>query len=246
MRVYHPAPDQARPVVVFYHGGGHTAGNVTVYDPICRKLASASGHIVVSVEYRLAPENPYPAALIDAYTTARGVWDALDRRQLPYKKKLTLAGDSAGGALASTVSARAQFDYALEIENQVLIYPSLDYTMCHASIEENGTDYFLTKARIAWYFDNYFQNADDRYQASPLYGHFSKKLPRTLLITAGLDPLRDEALQYLAKLKESGVPHEHLYFDDLAHAFLCLEEMVKEECSKVYETVAQFLATESA
>src|ERR1700731_986107 len=84
VRIYHPAPAEALPVIVFYHGGGGTAGSVEVYDPICRKMAAATGHIVVSVEYRLAPEDPYPAGVTDADTAARGVWTALDRRSLPY------------------------------------------------------------------------------------------------------------------------------------------------------------------
>ena len=241
VRIYHPAPDQPRPVLIFYHGGGHTVGSVQIYDPICRKLACASGQIVVSVEYRLAPENPYPCGLIDAYTAAQGVFDLLDRRKLPYKRILSIAGDSAGGALASSVSMRAQFDYSLKIANQILIYPSVDYTMRHKSIEENGANYFLTAERIAWYFDNYFQNAEDRYLASPLYGQFSARIPRTLMISAGFDPLRDEAAQYLARLEEVGIPHEHLYFDDMVHAFLFMEDMVKEECERLYKTVGRFL-----
>lgn len=241
VRIYHPQPDEERPVLVFYHGGGHAAGSVQVYDPICRKMAVASGHIIVSVEYRLAPENPYPAGLIDAYTVARGVWDALKLRNLPFKRILTIAGDSAGGALASSVSNRAQFDYSLNIANQILIYPCVDYTMSHASIEENGANYFLTKERIAWYFDNYFQNAEDRYQASPLYGQFTKRLPRTLMISAGFDPLRDEAALYLARLREAGIEHEHVYFDDMVHAFLYMEELVKEECERVYAAIGKFL-----
>jgi acetyl esterase len=241
VRIYHPAPTEARPVIVFYHGGGGTAGSVWIYDPICRKLASATGHIVVSVEYRLAPENPYPAAVVDAYTAARGVWNALDRRSLPYKRLLSLAGDSAGGALASTVSGRAQFDPSLDIANQILIYPSVDYTLRQASIVENGENCFLTRERIIWYFDNYLQHGEDRYLVSPLFQEFTTGLPRTLIVSAGFDPLRDEALAYLARLKQTGVPHQHLHFDDMVHAFLFMESLVKEECDSVYRSVANFL-----
>jgi acetyl esterase/lipase len=241
VRIYHPAPAEARPVIVFYHGGGGMAGSVSIYDPICRKLSATTGHIVVSVEYRLAPENPYPAGVIDAYAAARGVCKSLDNRRLPYTQVLSLIGDSAGGALASTVSARAQFDPSLNIANQILIYPSLDYTLRHASVVENGNDYFLTRDRLIWYFDNYFQHGEDRYLASPLFQQFFAKLPRTLIISAGFDPLRDEALEYVERLKKEGIQHQHVHLDDMVHAFLFMESMVQEECDSVYRTIANFL-----
>jgi acetyl esterase len=245
VRIYHPAPAQERPVIIYYHGGGFVGGSVSVYDPVCRKLAAVTGHIIVSVEYRLAPENPYPCGLIDAVNVACGVWDALDRRTLPYKKVLSIAGDSAGAGLASSVSSRAQFDHSLKIANQILIYPALDFTMSHPSIEENGKDRFLTRSATIWYFDNYFQRAEDRYKASPLYGDFTLCLPRTLVISTGLDPLRDEANHYVSRLRDAGVPHRHLHFDDMVHAFLNLEDLVSEECQKVYQTIAEFLNGES-
>jgi len=245
VRIYHPAPVERRPVIVFYHGGGGMAGSVWIYDPICRKLAAATGHIVVSVEYRLAPENPYPAGIIDAHTAARGVWQALDARSLPYAKSLSLAGDSAGGALASTVSARAQFDPAFNIANQILIYPCLDYTLRQPSVVENGENYFLTLERCGWYFDNYFQHGEDRYLASPLFQEFTNALPRSLIVSAGFDPLRDEALEYVSRLKETGVPHQHVHLDDMVHAFLFMESLVKEECDSLYSTIADFLNSPS-
>lgn len=241
VRIYHPAPEQARPVLVYLHGGGHMAGGVSVYDPICRRLAATTGHIVVSAEYRLAPENPYPAGLHDALTVAKGVWGALQRRGLPHQRRLTLAGDSAGGALVAGISSLAQGEAELEIAHQVLIYPSLDYTLSQPSIRENGTGYFLTESRIAWYFDNYFQHAENRREASPLYQPIGPRLPRTLLISAGFDPLRDEALAYLERLQQAGVATEHLPFDDMLHAFLNLESLVEDECAAVYQAIARFL-----
>ncbi|RXZ43799.1 alpha/beta hydrolase [Crenobacter cavernae] len=241
VRVYHPAPTEARPVIVYYHGGGHMAGSVEVYDPICRRLAAATRHTVVSVDYRLAPEHAYPAGLADADAVARDVWDALDALSLPYRRELTLAGDSAGGALAASVSARAQFDASLQVDRQVLIYPSLDYTLGQPSVDENGADYFLDKSRVAWYFDHYFQHGENRRTASPLFGEFSTGLPRTLVVTAGFDPLRDEALAYLDQLAEAGVPAEHLHFDDLIHAFLNLEALVADDCAATYAAIGRFV-----
>jgi acetyl esterase/lipase len=241
VRIYHPAPTEARAVIVFYHGGGGMAGSVSVYDPICRKLAHATGQIVVSVEYRLAPENPYPAGVVDAFNVARGVWNALDRRSLPYIQSLSLAGDSAGGALVSTISSRAQFDRSLKIDNQILIYPSLDYTLRLPSVVENGENHFLTRERIIWYFDNYFQHGEDRALVSPLSHQCTLALPRTLIVSAGFDPLRDEALEYVDRLRQAGVPHQHRHYDDMVHGFLFMESLIKQECDSVYQTIADFL-----
>lgn len=241
VRIYHPAPEQALPVMIYYHGGGHMAGSVTVYDPICRKLANATQYIVVSVDYRLAPECAYPAGVNDAYHVAKNVWSALDTRQLNYQRRLVVAGDSGGGALVASVTERAQFDASLTIEKQVMIYPSLDYTMSTNGITDNATGYLLQTAKIGWYFDNYFQHAENRYLASPLFGQFTTKLPTTLMITAEFCPLRDEGILYCDKAQSAGVEVEHLHFDDMIHTFINMEDLVKEECQQVYATIAEFL-----
>ena len=241
VRIYHPAPEQALPVIIYYHGGGHMAGSVTVYDPICRKLANATQHIVVSVDYRLAPECPYPAGVNDAYHAAKNVWSALDTRKLNYQRRLAIVGDSGGGALVASVTERAQFDFNLEIDKQVMIYPSLDYTLSSESIKENGTGYLLQTSKVSWYFDNYFQHTENRYQASPLFGAFTADLPKTLMITAEFCPLRDEGLRYCDKAITAGVDVEHLHFDDMIHTFINMEDLVKEECELVYKTIANFL-----
>jgi acetyl esterase/lipase len=241
VRIYHPDPGSRLPVLVYYHGGGHMAGSVTVYDPICRKLALASGHIVVAVEYRRAPECPYPAGVIDAYHVAKNVWSALDRRGIDYRHHLCIAGDSAGGALCATVAHMAQHDTGIDIRRQALIYPSLDYTMTSASIEANATGYLLQKEKIAWYFDNYFQHAENRKAASPLFMDFSDRLPETLVITAGFCPLRDEGVAYLKKIKSAGLRADHLHFSDMIHAFMNMENLAKEACDAAYRTIGAFL-----
>ena len=241
VRIYHPNPQRALPVLAFFHGGGHMVGSVSVYDPICRRLAAASQHVVVAADYRLAPESPYPAGLQDAAVVAKGLWQALDARGLPYARELSLAGDSAGGALTSSLSALGQYDASLRIKRQVLIYPSVDYTLSQPSVDENGEGYLLTKARVAWYFDNYFQHAENRLQASPLHGGFSRKLPATLLVSAGFDPLRDEAFLYADKLRAAEVEVEHLHLEGMVHAFLNLEAIVPEVCREVYQRIGAFL-----
>ncbi|MCP4746029.1 MAG: alpha/beta hydrolase [Desulfobacteraceae bacterium] len=241
VRIYHPAVASRLPVLVYLHGGGHMAGSISVYDPICRKMAHATKHIVVSADYRLAPECPYPAGVTDACQTVKNVWSVLDGRNLKYQPRLSIAGDSGGGALCATVAHLSQYDAGVDIKHQVLIYPSLDYTMNWKSIEENATGYLLHKDKITWYFDNYFQNAENRKAASPYHMDFTSNLPQTFVITAGLCPLRDEAFAYLVKAKAAGLRTQHLHFDDLIHAFLNLEDLIKDECNATYEEIGKFL-----
>ncbi len=241
VRIYHPRPDEALPVLVYFHGGGHMAGSVTVYDPICRKLARATDHIVVAPEYRLAPECPYPAGITDAYGVIKNLWRTLDGRGLKYSPLLSVGGDSGGGAMTATVTGKGQFDAGLSIRKQFMIYPSLDYTMSTPSIEENGKGYLLDRDKIFWYLDSYFQKGEDRKAASPLFWEFTPRLPETLMITAAFCPLRDEGIAYVQKARAAGLVVEHLHFDDMIHAFVNLEELVPDACRKMYETIGAFL-----
>lgn len=243
VRIYHPLPESRLPVLIFYHGGGHMAGSVTVYDPLCRKLALACRHIVVCPEYRLTPECPFPAGLQDAYYTARNIWPTLDSRDLKYERRLSLAGDSGGGALCATVCHLAQHDAGMDVPHQALIYPSLDYTMTAPSLDLNATGYLLEKEKIAWYFDNYFQHAENRRAASPLYMEITHRFAETLVITAEFCPLRDEGVAYVKKVRDAGGQAQHLHFDDMIHAFMNMEDLVKEACQSVYRAVGEFLST---
>lgn len=241
VRLYHPDPDTHLPILIYFHGGGGMAGSITVYDTICRKLALASHHLVVSVDYRLAPECPYPCGFNDALTVVRNIWLTLDRRNLNYTRQLSLGGDSGGGALCASVVHATQNDRAVDIRRQFLLYPSLDYTMELASIEKNGQGYLLEKNKIQWFFDNYFQNQENRREVSPLFMEFSSNLPETLVITAEFCPLRDEGFEYVNKLQQRGVDVKHLHFDDMIHAFVNMENIVKEQCSTYYREVGSFL-----
>jgi acetyl esterase/lipase len=242
VRLYHPAPEEARPLLLFLHGGGHVAGSVSVYDPICRRLAAATGHIVVAPEYRLAPENPYPAGVLDAYAVAKGTFERLQARQLPFSRRLSVVGDSAGAALTATLCARLQYEPEVPLARQVLLYPCLDYTMASPSMIENGDGYFLTRARIAWYFDQYFQRGEDRRAASPLFMPIGPGMPATLVISAGFDPLCDEAGDYVRRLQEAGVSAQWRHFPDMLHAFLNMERMAATACEQTYRCIAAFLA----
>ena len=241
VRLYHPAPEKALPVLIYCHGGGHMAGSVEVYDPICRKLALASRHIVISIDYRLAPEHPYPAGLQDASAVIWQYREILRANGLRFDDRLSVGGDSGGGAMCASLVHALRHEHDIDIANQVLIYPSLDYSMRLPSVSENGQGYFLHSERMAWLFDQYFQNGEDRMAASPLYMPLDGKLPRSLVITAGFCPLRDEGMAYVERLCKVGVNVEHRHFDDMIHAFLNMEDIAHEACRQVYRVIGDFL-----
>lgn len=241
VRVYHPEPDAALPVLVYLHGGGHMTGSVAVYEPICRKIALATRRVVVSVEYRLAPEYPYPAGIADARTAVEGCAEMLARLGLPFRAELALAGDSAGGAMSATLAHELQDLGEPRLSRLVLIYPGLDYTLSHPSVQALATGYLLEKDNIRWYFNHYFPAGADRRAASPLYMPVRSGFPPTLLITAGFCPLLDEGLAYLHKLQENGIVARHLHLADMIHAFLNLENLVPAACRAVYAAMAEFL-----
>lgn len=244
LRIYDPTPNTATPVAVFIHGGGHMCGSVDVYDAICRKLATASKHIVVSVEYSLAPEFPYPAALNECAAVIRGLWRHLDEKEMHYRRSLSLVGDSGGGALCATLSANSQSDPSLPIQKQALIYPSLDYSLSSPSVEMLSKGYLLEKERIEWYFDHYLQNGENREEVSPLSLPVSASLPHTLVITAGFCPLRDEGKRYVSRLSAVGAVAEHHEEPSQIHAYLNLENLVPEACERTYKHIAEFLNSE--
>ena len=241
VRIYHPDSERRLPVLVYFHGGGHMAGSITVYDPICRRLALETEHIIISVDYRLAPEFRYPAGITDAVTVITNLWQVLETRQLHYSRSLSIGGDSGGGAMSATVAHHFRHDREVAIKRQILIYPSLDYTMSSASIELNGKGYLLEREKIAWYFNNYFDKEANRKQASPLYMDLDGRMPESLVITAEFCPLRDEALAYVERLRASGIRAENLHFEEMIHAFLNLEDLVQKECDTLYAAIAAFL-----
>lgn len=242
VRAYHPAPDTPLPLLVYCHGGGHMAGSVSSYDPLCRRLAQATQHVVVSVEYRLAPECPYPAALHDVCTVLRGVRPTLLARGARLADSApVLAGDSGGAALAATVAQWAQHDASLAIRALQLIYPSVDYTLTQPSIRRLGQGYLLEAERIGWYFEHYFRLGGDRVAASPLLGEVSAQHVPTQILTAGYDPLHDEGLAYARKLAAAGVAVDYHCAADQIHAYLLLEALVPDACADAYRRMAGFV-----
>ncbi len=241
VRIYRPALTGEPKVVVFIHGGGHLSGSVEVYDPVARHLAMATGNIVVSVDYRLAPENPYPAGLSDAKAVIENVWSLLESQHFPYTRQLTLIGDSGGGAFSTTLAAYFSREQPGFIHRLVLIYPSLDYTLNWPSVQENGTGKLLDESKIRWYFQQYFRNEEDRKQTSPLYLPLSQDFPPTLVVSGGLDPLRDENFAFVARLQVEGIPVQHVHFPGMTHAYLMLEDKVPQEAKATYLAIGDFV-----
>lgn len=241
VRVYRPDAEADPAVLVFAHGGGHMAGSVAVYDGIARRLARAARRILVSVEYRLAPEHPYPDGLSDLQAVVRGVLGMLRAAGIAHRPVLALAGDSGGGAITASAVHRLADETGIDIAQQVLIYPSLDYTLSQPSVESLASGYLLERERIEWLFDRYLAHGEDRRSVSPLFMPLPRRMPASLVITAGWCPLRDEGLAYVERLRGAGFEAEGLHFPAMAHAFVNLEDLVPGVCAEMYRAIGRFL-----
>jgi len=242
VRVYSPNPQKKLPVVLHFHGGGHMCGSINLYDTISRKIATAGQCVVIAVEYRLAPEHPYPAGLDDCQQVLMHYQQVLT--EIAFSEQVIILGDSAGGAICTTLSMQSLTNSSLKIDKQILIYPSVDYTLSSDSFKDNGHGFLLESDKVAWYFDHYFQHNEPRSNASPLLGEINKHLPATLIFTAGCDPLRDEGIAYAGALTAAGVPVNHHHFSDLIHAYMLLDALVSEECQQTYQMIGEFIKNE--
>jgi acetyl esterase len=214
---------QRLPALVFLHGGGWSLGSLATYEPFCRSLANSTGQIVIWVEYRLAPEAPYPAALDD--TLAAWRWVQQNHGELGADPaRISIGGDSAGGNLAAVAALVLKHETGILPWRQVLLYPCLDMSASLASHRRLADGYLLTAPLYAWYRDNYAPAgvARDDWRLSPLFADDLSGLPPTVLLYAGFDPLRDEAAAYAMKLTLAGVAVETLYFADMIHGFLTM------------------------
>jgi len=244
VRVYTPKGQGPFPVVVFYHGGGWVQGSVDTHDSLCRIIAKKSGAIVVSVEYRLAPEYTYPAAANDAYAALR--WVANNAASFNGDpKRIAVAGDSAGGNLAAVVSLMARDRGGPDIDYQVLIYPGVNSaSLDTSSYDSFGRGYMLDKAGVERFINLYLPDKSDRSEpyASPLLAKSHAGLPPALVITAGFDVLRDEGEAYVQKLKEDGVDARYIRYDGVVHGFVSADKLLpqaRDVTDKIGETLRQ-------
>ncbi len=221
IRIYRPSRSANLPVVMYLHGGGFVVGDLESHDAICRRIARGASAIVVAVDYRLAPENPYPAAVDDA--EAAFIWITENVESLGGDpERVAVAGDSAGANLA-TATCRRLRDVGRRLPKaQILAYPATDLTRSHTSIKTFASGYYLDRPTLDWFMDHYI--ADDEQltepDASPLFSDDLTYLPATSLVTAGFDPLRDEGAAYARALRDSGVDVRYRCEDSMVHGFM--------------------------
>jgi len=232
-RIYTPkTPRQTgglAPCLVFFHGGGWVIGDLDSHDVVCRKLADEGRLIVVSVDYRRAPEHKFPAAVDDAIT-ATG-WIAAHAPELGIDPtRLLVGGDSAGGNLAAVVALAARDGNGPAISGQLLIYPATDFALTHASHREPETSIQLTHSVIRWFRDHYLNGAADvhDWRASPARARTLTGLPPAYVLTAGADPLRDEGDEYAQRLKEAGVAITYRTFPGQFHGFFTMGKLLQQ------------------
>jgi acetyl esterase len=228
-RFYRPLGSTARstlPLLVFFHGGGWTVGDLDSYDPLCRKLANEAQCGVLSVDYRLAPEHPFPAAVDDAY--AATAWASEHARELRVDAaRIAVGGDSAGGNLAAVTAILARDRGAPALVFQLLVYPATDQGSERPSWQQFGRGYLLELESIRYFQMKYLRHARDYHdwRASPLLRSDLEGLPPALVITAGFDPLLDDCVAYSQRLRAAGVEVEYRCFDGMIHGFLTLGKM---------------------
>ena len=217
------------PCLVFFHGGGWVIGDLDSHDVVCRKLADEGQLIVISVDYRLAPEHKFPTAVDDAIEATK--WIAANAKQLGIDaSRLMVGGDSAGGNLAAVVAIAARDGNGPGIAGQVLIYPATDFAMTHPSHREPETSILLTHSVIKWFRDHYLDGDADAgdWRASPARAATLSGLPPAYVLTAGADPLRDEGDEYAARLKEAGVPVTYRTFPGQFHGFFTMGKLLQQ------------------
>jgi acetyl esterase len=230
LRLYRGQPSaqaHAQPVVVYFHGGGWVIGDLESHDQLCRALANAVPCTVIAVDYRLAPEHKFPAAVEDAIAATR--WIAENAEQLKVDgKRLAVAGDSAGGNLAAVVSIAARDSGAVAPIFQFLIYPGTDMAMQTASIRRHAEQLPLTRKGMQWFVDHYLRGPQDvsDWRASPLRAASLAGLPPALIITAGFDPLSDEGAALAKALSSADVPVELAPFEGQIHGFITMGRIV--------------------
>jgi acetyl esterase len=220
VRVYTPDGSGPFPVLVYFHGGGWVIGNCDSIDGPCRSVTNAAGCVVVSVDYRLAPEAKFPAAADDCYAVTRYVADHPGEFNID-PARIAVGGDSAGGNLAAVVSLMARDQGGPPLVFQLLIYPVTDLSYDTVSYRDNADGFLLTRDAMVWFWNHYVTSEADGANpyASPLRAENLAGLPPAHVVTAEFDPLRDEGEAYAARLKAAGVPVTALRYEGMIHGF---------------------------
>jgi acetyl esterase len=221
IRVYTPEGQGPFACLVYFHGGGWVIGNIETHDGLCRSIANAAGCVVVSVEYRLAPEHKFPAGIEDAYAATRWVADHAELLGID-AGRLAVGGDSAGGNLAAVVSLMARDRGGPSLALQLLLYPITDYDLDTASYRDYANGHLLTRDSMAWFWKHYLP--EDVSPANPYISPYRasdlRGLPRAVVITAECDPLCDEGNAYARRLEAAGVPVTLSCYPGMIHGFV--------------------------
>lgn len=225
VRIYTPEigsndPPDDWPALIYFHGGGWVMGTLDAYDGLCQDLAGTAGCKVLSVDYRMAPEYPYPIPFLDALAATFWIEEHADELNLD-RQRIAIGGDSAGGNLATAVALKVRESETLKLFYQLLVYPVTNYYFDTESYQKYATNYFLTRRAMEWFWDQYLpdESAGREIYASPLRCKNLTGLPTALVITAGYDPLYSEVIQYIEQMENSGIDVEHINFEDMIHGF---------------------------
>ncbi len=239
IRIYRPNGDRDLPLLMWFHGGGWVLGDLDTGEFKCRKLAHDVGCVVVSVDYRRAPETPFPGAIDDCFAATLWATSSADELGID-SSRIAVAGDSAGGNLAACVALRAR-DAGLNLVFQLLVYPVIEANFDRGSYSENAEGYLLTASAMKWFWDCYVPNIADRNHpdVAPICASDLSGLPPALVMTAEFDPLRDEAEDYGHALKAAGVDTVTRRYIGMTHAFYMLptENPVNEIIAATNESI---------
>ena len=237
VRVFTPEADGPVPIMMYFHGGGYVKGGLDEADAFCRRLARTTGNVVVSVDYRLAPEHPYPAALDDAYHSS--LWAHENAGSLGgTKDSFSVCGESAGGNLAAVVCLLARSDEEIEVSRQILLQPVVDFTLSFPSIDMPTSECLVPRADLAWYYEEYYEGDTSDFRVSPVFADDLSGLPPALIISAEHDTLRDEGKAYADRLQSSGVPTQYSCYSGMIHGFLQMAGLVNEAQAAIDEIAA--------
>lgn len=246
IRIYRPQPRTEAPeapALLFLHGGGWVLGDFETHEALVRQIAKGSGCIMVAVDYRLAPEHPFPAAIDDA--AAAFTWLVTNAARLGVDPhRIGVAGDSAGGNLAAVLAIMARDGAIAPVAAQILLYPVCDLSMSYPSYVENGDDYLLTRDAMAYFIDCYSGGRDlgSDWRGSPLEASDLGGVAPAFVLTSGYDPLRDEGDAYAARLSAAGVPTEHIRLPGQIHGFLTAGAIVT-EATEAFDRICRAIGT---
>jgi acetyl esterase len=240
VRSYRPVAEGFLPALVFFHGGGWTIGDLDTHDGVCRQLSLGARCAVFSVDYRLAPEHPFPAAVDDCFFATKYLSERAEEFKID-PTRVAVGGDSAGGNLAAVVALMARDQAGPPLACQLLIYPATDQRCEFPSHARNGEGYLLTKEAIRFFRAGYLPDPKDRtdWRASPLLASSHAGLPPAFVLTAGYDPLVDEGRAYAERLAAAGVEVSYREYSDMVHGFVLFGGVVDAASTAVAECCGQ-------